>query len=48
VNKIKPAGLHSYLIVIINNDANTVIGEHTSASADGRKSFAYMNPEMHQ
>jgi len=40
----KAAGLHSYLIVIINNDANTVIGEHTSASADGRKSFAYMNP----
>lgn len=38
------AGLASYLVVIINNDANTVIGEHTSASADGRKEFTYMNP----
>ncbi len=37
-------GLHSYLIVNINNDANTVIGEHTSASADGRKAFTFMNP----
>ncbi|MGA7723263.1 MAG: pyruvate formate lyase family protein [Ignavibacteriaceae bacterium] len=36
--------LHSYLVVVINNDANTIIGEHTSASADGRKAFAYMNP----
>ena len=41
--KIK-TNLHSYLIVVINNDANTVIGEHTSASADGRKAFTYMNP----
>jgi len=40
----KATDLHSYLIVIINNDANTVIGEHTSASADGRKAFTYMNP----
>jgi pyruvate-formate lyase len=40
----KEAGLSSYLIVVINNDANTVIGEHTSASADGRKSLTYMNP----
>lgn len=38
------AGLHSYLIVNINNDANTVIGEFTSASADGRKAFTFMNP----
>ncbi len=30
-------GLHSYLIVIINNLANTVLGEHTLASADGRE-----------
>ncbi|HLO60502.1 MAG TPA: pyruvate formate lyase family protein, partial [Bacteroidales bacterium] len=29
----KEVGLASYLIVVINNDANTVIGEHTSASA---------------
>jgi pyruvate-formate lyase len=36
--------LHSYLVVVINNDANTILGEHTSASADGRKAFAYMNP----
>ena len=36
--------LHSYLVVVINNNANTIIGEHTSASADGRKAFAYMNP----
>jgi pyruvate-formate lyase len=36
--------LHSYLIVVINNDANTVLGEYTSASADGRKAFTYMNP----
>ena len=40
----KLCGLHSYLIVNINNDANTVIGEHTSASADGRKAFTFMNP----
>jgi pyruvate-formate lyase len=40
----KTNGLYSYLIVVINNDANTVIGEHTSASADGRKSLTYMNP----
>jgi pyruvate-formate lyase len=36
--------LHSYLIVVINNDANTVIGENTPASPDGRKSRMYMNP----
>lgn len=29
--------LHSYLIVIINNEANTVLGRFTWASADGRK-----------
>ncbi len=38
------AGLDSYLVVVINNDANTVIGGFTSASADGRKEFTYMNP----
>ena len=29
-------GLHSYLVVIINNHANSVLGGHTGASADGR------------
>ncbi|MFW6217441.1 MAG: pyruvate formate lyase family protein [Verrucomicrobiota bacterium] len=32
-------GLDSYLIVIINNQANTVLGGHTLASADGRRAF---------
>ena len=36
--------MHSYLIVVINNDANTVIGENTAASPDGRNSRQYMNP----
>ncbi|MGE5352144.1 MAG: pyruvate formate lyase family protein [Acidobacteriota bacterium] len=35
--------LHSYLIVIINNSANTLLGHQTSASADGRKSGQPMN-----
>jgi pyruvate-formate lyase len=30
-------GLHSYLVVLINNHANTVLGRHTGASADGRR-----------
>jgi pyruvate-formate lyase len=30
-------GLHSYMVVIINNEANTVLGRFTAASADGRK-----------
>jgi pyruvate-formate lyase len=34
--------LHSYLVVIINNNANTVMGRHTAASADGRKAWTYM------
>lgn len=29
--------LHSYLVVIINNEANTVLGRFTGASPDGRK-----------
>ncbi len=29
-------GLHSYMVVIINNEANTVLGRFTGASADGR------------
>lgn len=37
-------GLHSYLVVVINNDANTVMGMKTPASPDGRLAFTYMNP----
>lgn len=29
-------GLASYLVVVINNSANTLMGAHTAASADGR------------
>lgn len=29
--------LHSYMVVIINNEANTILGRFTSASADGRQ-----------
>jgi pyruvate-formate lyase len=36
--------LHSYLVVIINNDANTVMGKYTGASPDGRMATTYMNP----
>jgi pyruvate-formate lyase len=32
-----PTGLHHFLVVIINNNYNTVWGKCTSASADGRK-----------
>ena len=31
-------GLKSFLVVVINNSANTLMGHQTSASADGRKS----------
>ena len=34
--------MHSYLTVIINNDANTVLGHLTSATADGRLSGEYL------
>lgn len=34
--------LHSYLVVIINNNANTVLGKHTAASADGRLAHTFM------
>ncbi len=30
-------GLDSYLVVLINNHANSVLGRHTGASADGRR-----------
>lgn len=36
-------GLHSYLVVIINNSANTLMGHQTAASADGRLSGEPMN-----
>lgn len=39
----KTTGLHSYLVVNINNDANTTLGRFTSASADGRKAFTSMS-----
>ncbi len=45
LNTLKQAekyGLDSYLIVVINNGANTVLGRHTLASPDGRKAFTYM------
>lgn len=35
--------LASYLIVIINNNANTVLGKHTAASADGRQAHTFMS-----
>ena len=37
-DQAKRTGLNSYLVVIINNSANTLMGHWTSASADGRKS----------
>ncbi|RPH38167.1 hypothetical protein EHM92_00710, partial [bacterium] len=36
-------GLHSYLVVIINNSANTLMGNCTGASADGRLAGTHMN-----
>jgi len=41
-NMNEKAGLHSYLIVIINNSANTTMGMQTAASPDGRKAFTFM------
>lgn len=35
--------LHSYLVVIINNSANTLMGRWTAASADGRRARTPMN-----
>lgn len=31
-------GLHSYAVVLINNEANTILGRFTAASPDGRRS----------
>lgn len=36
------AGLHSYLIVIINNSANTTMGLQTAATPDGRPERTFM------
>lgn len=45
----KRVGLHSFLMVVINNSANTYLGRWTGASADGRKARTFMananNPE---
>lgn len=38
----RSVGLDSYLVVIINNNTNTILGQNTAASADGRKAFTYM------
>jgi pyruvate-formate lyase len=43
-NQAKKTTMHSYLVVVINNDANTLMGAHTAASPDGRKAKTYMNP----
>lgn len=42
-NQKHRTNLHSYLVVIINNSANALMGHQASASADGRKSGLYMN-----
>jgi pyruvate-formate lyase len=41
-NMNEKVGLHSYLIVIINNSANTTMGLQTAATPEGRKAFTYM------
>lgn len=41
-NEIDRVKLHSYLVVIINNSANTTMGQWTAASADGRKKGMHM------
>ena len=38
----QPAGLDSYLAVIINNELNSVFGQGTGASADGRHAGHFM------
>jgi pyruvate-formate lyase len=43
-NQRDNTSLDSYLVVVINNDANTELGENTPASPDGRRAFTYMNP----
>lgn len=34
--------MHSYMVVIINNEANTILGRFTAASADGRRAYEPM------
>lgn len=41
-DQAKLVGLHNYLVVVINNHANTILGRTTLASADGRRAFAPM------
>lgn len=41
-NQIRKVNLHSYLVVVINNSANTTLGQYTAASADGRGKGVYM------
>lgn len=41
-DQVKKGNLHSYLVVMINNSANTTLGRLTAASADGRKKGMYM------
>ncbi len=42
-DEAKAAGLHHYLVVVINNDANTDLGKNTGATADGRLSGEGLN-----
>jgi len=39
----KKTNLQNYLVVVINNDANTTLGRYTAASADGRRAFTSMS-----
>lgn len=39
-NQKHRTNIHNYLVVIINNDANTILGRLTGASPDGRKAAA--------
>lgn len=41
-SRAEVVGLHSYLVVIINNETNTILGRQTAASADGRLSGSFM------
>ena len=41
-DQAKRVGLDSYLIVLINNSANTTLGKVTAASPDGRKGGMHM------
>lgn len=41
-DQARGVGLDSYLVVIINNSANTTLGKQTAASPDGRHSRQYM------